>query len=391
MSYHPLFHVAGKEFRMSSMLRKCTCSLVLLLSMVFVFAGDMSAAETAADSLGSNAKSQTRWISQLIDNRFHVHDTTIYYPAFPRFVLKVYNWGDRTFNYYDKNYVVGTGKNWKLQGKTYGWIETQTMLFPKNSLLSMHSNFYSDAGAYISFMAVSVGYMWNMDRLFDRNTKRHTFNFDFTCSRFSINYSAVSSEGGMILTRIGEYNDGKDIRYNFDDISIKTTNLDAYYFFNHRRYSHAAAYSFSKYQLRTAGTALVGINLTEMDSRMDFSGLPDDMREALPLANPVYKFHHRDFAVLGGYARNWVLKPRRWLLNLTVMGALGYKYTYEDATDGHRNMLANNYKAWFGCVYNHRKLFAAAQLRSTGSLYFNSNFTHFSTFSALTLTVGMRF
>ena len=323
--------------------------------MVFVFAGDMSAAETAADSLGSNAKSQTRWISQLIDNRFHVHDTTIYYPAFPRFVLKVYNWGDRTFNYYDKNYVVGTGKNWKLQGKTYGWIETQTMLFPKNSLLSMHLNFYSDAGAYISFMAVSVGYMWNMDRLFDRNTKRHTFNFDFTCSRFSINYSSVSSEGGMILTRIGEYNDGKDIRYNFDDISIKTTNLDAYYFFNHRRYSHAAAYSFSKYQLRTAGTALIGLNLAEMDSRMDFSGLPDDMREALPLANPVYK------------------------------------YTYESATDGHRNMLANNYKAWFGCVYNHRKLFAAAQLRSTGSLYFNSNFTHFSTFSALTLTVGMRF
>lgn len=353
-------------------------------------AADSIAPAFPIDSLVDTG-SKTRWIGQLIDNRFRIHDPEIYYPAFPRFILKVYNWGDRTFNSYDKRYVVGTGKNWKLQGKAYGWTETQTMLFPKNSLLSMHSNLYSDAGAYISFMAVSLGYMWNMDKLFDHDTKRHTFNFDFTCSRFSINYSTVSSEGGMILTHIGDYNDGKDINYNFDDISIKTANIDAYYFFNHSRYSHAAAYSFSKYQLRTAGTAIVGLNLAETDSKMDFSGLPEDMRDALPLGQLSYKFHHRDFAILGGYARNWVLKPRRWLLNLTLMGALGYKYTYEDATDGRRNLVANNYKAWLSCVYNHRKLFASAQLRSTGSLYYNSNFTHFSTFSSLTLTVGMRF
>ncbi|MDE5690116.1 MAG: DUF4421 domain-containing protein, partial [Duncaniella sp.] len=142
---------------------------------------------------------------------------------------------------------------------------------------------------------------------------------------------------------------------------------------------------------RTAGTAIVGLNLAEMDSNLDFSGLPEDMRDALPLEQPYFKFHHRDVAVLGGYARNWVLKPRRWLLNMTLMGALGYKRTYEDATDASRNLLANNYKACLSCVYNHRKLFASAQLRSTGSLYYNSNFTHFSTFSSLTLTVGMRF
>lgn len=363
---------------------------ILLAVMTLAAPLGMSALEMPADSISGN-KSKTRWIGQLIDNRFQIHDSTIYYPAFPRVILDIYNWGDRTFNSYDERYVVGTGTNWKLQGKAYGWAETQTMLFPKNSLLSMHSNLYSDAGAYISFMAVSVGYMWNMDKLFDHDTKRHTFNFDFTCSRFSINYSSVSSEGGMILTSLGDYNDGKDFRYDFDGVSIKNTNIDAYYFFNHSRYSHAAAYSFSKYQLRTAGTAIVGLNLAEMDSNLDFSGLPEDMRDALPLEQPYFKFHHRDVAVLGGYARNWVLKPRRWLLNMTLMGALGYKRTYEDATDASRNLLANNYKACLSCVYNHRKLFASAQLRSTGSLYYNSNFTHFSTFSSLTLTVGMRF
>lgn len=135
-------------------------------------------------------KSSTRWVSQLIDNGFSFGDSSIYYPAFPRFILGVYNWGDRTFNSYDKDYVVGTGKNWKLQGKTYSWMESQTLFFPKNSQIAMHSNLFMDAGVHISFMAVSLGFTSNINKLFDRDTKRNTFNLDFACSRFSINYAS---------------------------------------------------------------------------------------------------------------------------------------------------------------------------------------------------------
>lgn len=373
------------------MLRRFLVNIFIFFCLTAAAAGESEVvpAPTPCDSIPHRS---TYWIHQLIDNGFHIHDTTVCYPRFPRFALNVYNWGDRTFNSYDKDYVVGTGMSWKLQGKTFGWMESQTMLFPKNTRISMHSDLFMDAGAYISFMAVSIGYMWNIDKLFDRDTKRHTFMFDFTCSRFSISYNKVSSEGGMILTRFGDYNKGKDFQYDFDDISITSANLDAYYFLNHRRYSHAAAYSYSKYQLKSSGTAIVGISYTDQNFNMDFSKLPPDMLEGVPpLENLNYKFHHWDIAALGGYGHNWVLKPRRWLLNLTAMGSLGYKRTYEDATDGRRNLLANNYKLTSSLVYNHRKLFASAQMRFNGYLYFNSSFTHFSTFSSLTLTVGMRF
>lgn len=363
-------------------------TIIILLTLFAVGRSTLYASGTPCDSVKHRS---VHWIKQLIDNGFMIHDTTVCYPAFPRFALNVYNWGDRTFNSYDTDYVVGTGMNWKLQGKAYGWMESQTMLFPKNSRISMHSDLFMDAGAYISFMAVSVGYMWNMDKLFDRDTKRHTFMFDFTCSRFSINYNKVSSEGGMILTHFGGYNDNHDFRHKFDDISVSSVNLDAYYFFNHRRYSHAAAYSYSKYQLKSAGTAIVGLNYADQDFRMDFSNLPPAMLEYLPLDDPKYTFHHYDVAALGGYGHNWVLKPRRWLVNLTAMGAIGYKRTFQDATDGRRNLLANNYKISSSLVYNHRKLFASAQAKFNGYLFFNSSFTHFSTFSSLTLTVGMRF
>lgn len=346
--------------------------------------------EIANDTL-SHKYSSTLWIKQIIQNGFKINDPSIYYPKFPRFALKVYNWGDKTFNSYDTNYVVGTGKNWKLQGKNYNWFETSSMFFPGNSTLNMHSNLFADAGGHISFMAVSVGYMWNVNNLFHNSNTRHTFNFDFTCSRFTINIQSTLSDGGMHLTKFGDFNNGKHFNYKFDDISISTVYADAYYFFNNKKYSHAAAYSYSKYQLKSAGTAIVGFNFTEQNIDMDFTSLPAKMLEYLPLGSPLYTFHHKDYAILGGYGYNWVLKPRRWLFNVTAMGAIGYKKSYEDSTDGKRNLVANNYKLTLGLVYNHRALFAGAVVKFNGFLYYNSNFTHFNTLNNFSAIVGMRF
>ena len=61
---------------------------------------------------------KTLWIKQLFANGFHINDPSVAYPRFPRFLLNVYNWGDRTFNGYDPEYVVSTGKNWKVLAKS---------------------------------------------------------------------------------------------------------------------------------------------------------------------------------------------------------------------------------------------------------------------------------
>lgn len=351
-------------------------------------ADSVAAGGVAADTL---KYSSTLWIKQLIANGFRIHDPAVKYPKFPRFLLKVYNWGDQTFNSYDTDYVIGTGKNWKLQGKSYNWFETASMFFPRNSILNMHSDLFADAGGHISFMAVSVGYMWNMNDLLSKATSRHTFNFDFTCSRFSVNIQSTSSDGGMRLTKLGDYNEGKHFNYKFNDVDMSTFYVDAYYFFNNKKYSHAAAYSYSKYQLKSAGTAIVGFNFSEQNIKMDFSSLPEEMLEHLPLDTPLYTFHHKDYAILGGYGYNWVLKPKRWLVNVTAMGAIGYKRTYEDSTDGKRNLVANNYKLSAGVVYNHRALFVGAVAKFNGFLYYNSSFTHFNTLNNFSVIVGMRF
>lgn len=376
-------------------MRQLFVIITLFITSLCTYASGASAeiADTVPADTCCRGASSTKWIKQLFENGFQIHDPKVCYPKFPRFCLNVYNWGDRTFNSYDTTYVVGTGKNWKLQAKSYNWMETSTMMFPKKSMVNMHSELYSDAGFSLSFMAVSVGYMWNINKLFSDPANRRTFNFDFTCSRFAINYQAMSSTGGMIITEFGDYNDGHRIRYKFRDSSFDSKTLDAYWFFNHYQYSQGAAYSYSKYQLRNAGTALVGINLTEQHISMNFSGLPDDMLAVSPLSSPYFNSQYRSYCALGGYAYNWALSPRRWVLNTSALLAVGYrKIMNSDYERPTRAMFANNFRLNIAAVYNHRALFVALTTRMQGFLNYNAgDMTHFNTYLSFTAAVGMRF
>lgn len=375
------------------MIIKRLASLLILLAAALPALRASGTAE--CDTCSHHGK--TYWIKQLIDNGFHIHDTTVCYPRFPRFALKVYNWGDRTFNSYDTAYVVGTGKNWKLMGKSFNWLETSTMLFPENLSLDMHSNVYADAGFSLSFMAVSVGYMWNMNQLFSHPTSRHTFNLQFTTSRFSASFSNISSEGGMIITRLGNFRNHSRLHYRFDDVRLNTKQFDLVYFFNHNRYSHGAAYAYSKYQLRSAGTALVGILYSEQKMEMNFSSLPPEMQENIPLDNLNYSFHYRAYSAQGGYTYNLVLKPRRWLINFFGSAAVGYRQIFgtreqiENESRKARNLMSNTVQANIAAVYNHRALFLALTARYTGYFCYNTQFNHINSYPSLTAVVGMRF
>ena len=370
-------------------------AMLLSLTAMAVEPTSMTAGEpdsTACDTCCEGV-SKTYWIKQLIDNGFRIHDERVCYPRFPRFCLNVYNWGDRTFNSYDTAYVVGTGKNWKLQGKSYNWMETSTITIPKQSSVNMHSDLYSDAGFSLNFMAVSIGYMWNINKLFTDPTNRRTFNFDFTCSRFSLNYQSVSSTGGMIITQFGDYNNGHRLHYKFDDCSTDSKTLDEYWFFNHYRYSQAAAYSYSKYQLRKAGTPLVGFNFTEQHIKMNFNGMPAIMLEHSPLESNEYQSDYRSYCAMGGYSYNWVLKPRRWLINATGMVAVGYRQLISSGDErDSKSRVANNFKINVAAVYNHKALFAAFTARGMGYVNYNmGDLSHLNTIISFTAAVGMRF
>ncbi len=365
--------------------------LRLLLILLTVLASLGARGAEKREPLDSAAFAQLPWYKQLTKNNFRINDPRIHYPKFAKLCVDVYNWGDETFNRYDTTYVVGTGKNWKAMLRSYNWMQSYAMYFSSKNYLRIMSDPYADLGAYLCFMAVSVGYMENMNAIANHNEgHRKSFNFEFCCALFSAMLRYNKTSGGAKITHFGDYS-RRRMDLEFDNIAQRTLSGAAYYFFNHRKYSQAAAYSFSKYQLKSAGTWIAGISFSHQRIAMDFSSLPPSMTEHLPSLEPRYLFHYTDYDLLGGYAYNWVLSPRRWLINGTIMPSVGYKRSFEMATDGKRNMFSTNVRAMVSAVYNHRALFAALQLHFEGHLYFAGNYTFFNSLESVSLVAGVRF
>lgn len=351
----------------------------------------MASAAGEREPVDSAEFEQLPWYKQLMNNNFRINDPRIRYPKFPKFCVDVYNWGDRTFNTYDTTYVVGTGKNWKAMLRSYNWMQSYALYFSDKEHMRLISNPYSDLGAYLCFMAVSISYTGNLNAIADRTeSRRKSFNFDFYCALFSASLKYTKTSGGVKLTHVSDYHsDHADIP--LDDVAQRTITGAAYYFFNHRKYSQGAAYSFSKYQLKSAGTWIAGLSFSHQRITMDFRSLPPEVTSHVPMLKPYYLFHYTDYDVLGGYGYNWVLYPKRWLINGTILPSIGYKRSYETATEGRRNMFSTNIRAMASAVYNHRALFAALQLNFEGHVYFSSDYTFFNSVESVALVAGVRF
>lgn len=380
-------------------MKRLIAAILLLLPVWLSSAAlDIDSLRADADSLKmkivrrADTRSSTRWIGQLISNNFDLNAPGIDYPRFPRAVVKIYNWANETFNSYDSLYVVDAPGNWKATVNSNNQITASTLSFPHSDYeINMSSRPYSDLSASLSFLCLSVSASVNLNKLVGRPVTRHSFNFDFTTSRISGNISSTSSSGGMRILRIGEHDFGLRNALPFENMSDKSLTGEIFYIFNHRHYSRAATYSFSKFQLRSAGTWVAGLSFARQSISMDFSSLEDKYLQTLPDGRTSYRFQYNDYTLLGGYSYNHVLRPRRWMFNVGARVSLGYKHVYEGERESRKSMIANDFTAVGALLYNHRNFFASVSGRFNGYLYYTARFTNFTSYIRLTATAGVRF
>lgn len=318
---------------------------------------------------------------------------TIHYPKFIRFCWRTYMWGDKTFNSYDTSYVVSTGKNWKLMFKSNNWNDTYRGEPTVNDIqIDLRSKLTANVGLQLSFMAVSVGYTLGITNLINGEKVSKKLDFSFTCARFAADayYMENSSTSTARVTDKGT--GGKWTIKDFGGLHRKSYGLSAYYFFNNRRYAQAAAYCFSKYQKRSAGSWLAGFCLQHRDMSIAMDELPQFVLDNIPSDGygEVPHFLYNDYCLLVGYGHNWVLS-RKWLLNLTVTPYVGYRHLIATSNEDRASAWSLNLRARMGAVYNHKQYFVG--LQSFGDFHrYKSQKHHFIgsllDFNAL---VGIRF
>ena len=358
--------------------------------------------KVAADTLLPNAdpdllgdmfkQNKNYWYRAMLGGKLDLKDEKVRYPRFIKFCVDAYNWADKTFNSYDPDYVVGTGKRWKIFLKSDNWFDSYSLRLRNDVRTSMVSDMCYNLGGYISYMAVSLGYSFDIGNLISGEPiTRSKWDFQFTCALLSANIYYNKNTGGTNITRFGDYNGGKSINYDFSGLKLESYGIDVYYFFNNRKYSHGAAYSFSKIQKRSAGSLIAGLTISSQDVDMDFSTLPDEMKTYLPDSkNLDYRFRYYDYCLLAGYGYNWVMS-KHWLFNISALPSIGFKHCLAISEEGVNDLFSVNMKGMIALVYTHKDWFAGLHGRVDSHWYSSRNYNFVNAIGTCLLTMGWRF
>lgn len=342
------------------------------------------------NSIPDTVDTNRNWWYLLKKGKLNLEDETVEYPRFVKFCVDVYNWGNRVFNETDTTYVQGTGKRWKVMLRNDNWVDSYAMNLD-NTNIQMLSDIVCNVGVYLAYMAVSVGYNLDMTNIIGNRPISHKkFEFNFNCARFSIDVYYNENNGGTYIRRLTDYKDGRFFKHHLPDLTLKNYGIDAYFFFNNYHYSNGAAYNFSRIQRKSAGSLVTGFTISNQDISFDLSSLPDYLKKYIHTDRMAYTFHYNDYALVIGYAYNWVF-ARNWLFNISALPSFGFKHCFEDCTGGKRDLFSFNIKGRLSFTYNYRDFFASLIGRMTGHWYFSSNYWFFNSVENLMLTVGLRF
>ena len=332
------------------------------------------------------------WTNRIRSKTFDISDSTIIYPRFPGFCVTVYNGADRVFNTSDQDYVVPTGKKWKVWWKTSGWTDSYSLDMPDNIHIRMLSHMYMSTGPYISFMAVSVGYAANLNRLISHEPARQKrFDFSFSTSLFEFDIYYTRNRGGTAIRRFEPYSQGKYIDVDFPSLQLENYGLAAFYFLNHGRYYRGAAYNYSKIQKRTQGSWIFGVAASHQYIDFDLSTLPYEMIMYMPAdARMHFKFVYNDYCLIAGYGWNLVFNPH-WVFNVTGMPAFGLRHCMADNDDGRKNLPAISRAARSGLAYNLRNFFVGGYASIQANWYLNKQYSFINGVGSFGMCVGLRF
>lgn len=333
------------------------------------------------------------WWHLLKKRELNLADTTVQYPRFLKFYVDVYNWADHTFNSYDPEYVVGTGHRWKARLVNENWTDSYALRFRRSkSGIRMLSNLNDNIGAYIQYMAVSVGYSIDLNTVFGgKKTDHSRFETNFTCALFDASLYYYRNSGTRIRQFTGfESTEHKLVNIDFPGVKATNFGLSVYYFLNHKKYSQGAAYSFAKYQRKSAGSWMFGLTYSNLDIYMDFGQLADDLKPYFQIPGNFLHLHYYSYCALFGYGYNWVWHPK-WLFNISVMPSVGFNKCYEDSSDGEGHQFALDIHGRTSLTYNHRALFCSLIGKITGNWYISKNLSLFNAIEYFSFNVGFRF
>lgn len=252
-------------------------------------------------------------------------DSIATWGKFPRFCVNTYRWGDRFFNGYDTTYVVGTGYKFNAKAIVNSWSDGYLFSLPNDNQIMMVSDPSTSLGLTLTYMALTAGYDINVSKLFGgRAESRKRWQFGFNCMLFAAEFYYQHNTSTTTIRRYGPQEESIHTDIPFNGIDNESWGFEAYYFFNHKRYSEAASFNYSRIQKRSQGSFFLGFVYSSQKINFDFSEAPTEVLALLPTSWKGYNYgtNTNNYAVRIGYGYNWVFHPS-WVLGISESPVIG--------------------------------------------------------------------
>ena len=206
----------------------------------------------------------------------------------------------------DTMYITRPETKWTLKGiisLSGAAVEVEGKEFGRSFTSKMDADYKSTLSVSANYLGVSLSLSLNPAKLLGKyndfelniNSYNNRWGFDFIYQDAS-NFTGWHEEEGQ-----------QRIELPPEVLTMKTLNVNAYYAFNHRRFSYPAAFTQSYIQRRSAGSFLLGISGQGQKAETNAT-----QQSVLKVTN---------IGLGAGYGYNWV-PGRNWLLHLSVLPTL---------------------------------------------------------------------
>ena len=254
-------------------------------------------------------------------------------------------------------------------------------------------------GVYFGWRWIFLGYTFDVEDLFGGNknkTKKKEMSLNIYSSKFGIDLYYRKTGNDFKLRSInGFHQDFKELQnIQFDGLKSTINGVNAYWIFNHKKFSYPAAYSQSTNQRRSAGSFMAGFSYSQHKIYFDCEKLPASVLQQL---SPSLRFNHikySDYSLGFGYGYNWVF-AKNWVSNLSLLPGIGYKKSRIDDNDFKDESWIKDINFDFitraAIVYNNAKYYVGASVVLHTYDYRKPNLSVTNSFGTLRIYAGFNF
>ena len=167
----------------------------------------------------------------------------------------------------------------------------------------IHAQRKATVSVGVSYQGILLSLSFNPAQLAG---KYHDYELNVNCYRRNFGFDIIYHNAKNFS---GHYDQEGHARIELPDdhLAVKTLNLNAYYAFNHRRFSYPAAFSQSYIQRRSAGSFLLAASLMNQHATLEWE--PDQELKTF------------NIGIGAGYGYNFV-PHKGWLLHLSLLPTL---------------------------------------------------------------------